>query len=509
MRLGALGALILAVTSVSSPALGTEKTLVYALYGEPDSLDSAKAEAERSNHPIWLLCDTLLNVSRDGQALEPGLAESWTTSADGLLVTLKLRPGLVFHDGSPVDARAVKSSIERHYRPDHELYTAQPRNTKEPLVRDLIDSVQGDGLTVAIRLKHPGLHYLTQIDIVAPAAALRLGREFGRQPVCSGPFKFESWSKDRITVVANDRYWGGRPKIDRVVFEAVHEPKAIVDALIRGDVHYTPVLSDPIFFERVRESGALTLITVSSLNVYYLGFHTDRAPFTNAALRRAIVQALNVSRTVQFLGRGAAVPAKGPLPPGVKSYDASVSQATFNPDAAREALARAGHGGGLTVSLAHHEGKSRDGEIAGAIQADLRRVGVTVNLIGKPTYGDLSTAMREREGHMFLYGWNVRAPYPERILVPLFHSRSAGVTNFTRYANPSVDRLLDEALRLPDGPEQQRAFSQAQKLIVEDAPMVFLYHLTRVAAASRRVQSLEVNPGALPYDKLTRVQLTP
>src|SRR6266508_3366689 len=366
MLLRTLTALTLAITSVYSPAFATEKTLVYALYGEPDSLDSAKAEAERSGHPIWLLCDTLVNISRDGQAVEAGLAESWSASADGLNVTLKLRPGALFHDGTAVDARAVKSSIERHYRPNHELYSAEPRNTKEQMIRELVDSIQADGLTVVMRLKHPGLHYLSQVDIISPSAAARLGRDFGRQPVCSGPFRFESWTKDKITVVANDRYWGGRPKIDRVVFRAMHEPKAIVDALERGEVHYTPVVSDPIFFERLREAG-LNLITVPSLNVYYLGFYTDRAPFTNPALRRAIGQAVNVARTAQFLGRGAAIPARGPLPPAVKAYDPSVSQAAYDPDAARQGLARAGYGAGLTVSLVHHEGKSRDAEIAGAI----------------------------------------------------------------------------------------------------------------------------------------------
>src|SRR4030095_6418370 len=259
MRLGAVMVVVmmsaLAIASADTAALAADKTLVYALYGDPDSLDSAKAEAERSNHPIWLLCDALLNVSKDGRSLEPGLAESWSASPDGLQLTLKLRAGVLFHDGTALDARAVKSSIERHYRPDHELYSAGPKNTKEQLVRELVDSIQTDGLTVVMRLKHPGLHYLSQLDIISPTAAGPLGPDFGRQPVCTGPFRFESWTKDKITVMANDRYWGGRPKIDRGVFTTIDEPKAVVDALVRGEAHYTPVVSDPIFFERLRDAG--------------------------------------------------------------------------------------------------------------------------------------------------------------------------------------------------------------------------------------------------------------
>jgi peptide/nickel transport system substrate-binding protein len=499
---------VLGVLVATSAAPAVEKTFVYALYGEPDFLDSAKAEAERSNHPLWLLCDALVNISKDGQGIEPGLAESWTLSPDGLQATMKLRSGVVFHDGTALDGRAVKASFERHFVAGHELYTANPRNTKEQLLRELIEGIHADGLTVVFKLKYRGLHYLSQIDVISPSAGARLGPEFARQPVCSGPFKFGSWVKDRITLVANDRYWRGRPRIDRVVFQAIHEPRAIVDALTRGEVDFTPVLSDPVYFERVRDTPALALIPVPSLNLYYLGFLTDRPPFNNPTLRRALVQGVNVARAVQFLGRGAAVPAKGPLPAGVRSYDPSISQAPYDPEAARDLLVKAGYPAGLTVSLVHHHSIGRDAEVAGAIQSDLRRIGVTVELAGKATYGDLSAAMRAREGHMFLYGWHVRAPYPERILVPLFHSRSAGSTNFTFYSNPTVDRLLDEAPRLPEA-EQRRAYAQAQRLIVDDAPNLFLYHLTRMAAVNRRVQGIELNPGALPYDKLVKVELTP
>ena len=109
---------------------------------------------------------------------------------------------------------------------------------------------------------------------------------------------------------------------------------------------------------------------------------------------------------------------------------------------------------------------------------------------------------------MFLYNWLVRGPYPERLLTPLFHSRSVGTSNLTRYRNAAVDRLLDEAFRLPDGPEQRRIYSQIQKTIVDDAPMVFLYHSTRMAAFASRVQGLSLKLDVAPYDKLIRVDLS-
>jgi peptide/nickel transport system substrate-binding protein len=161
------------------------------------------------------------------------------------------------------------------------------------------------------------------------------------------------------------------------------------------------------------------------------------------------------------------------------------------------------------LRLVHNSAVTFDSELAGAIQNDLRRIGITVELIGKPSFSELVKAVRAREGDMFLYGWHVRAPYPERVLVPLFHSRSVGTTNLTYYKNPNLDHMLDEALRLPDGPVQTGIYSQIQKTIVEDAPMVFLYHAIRMAAYADRVQGLELDLAALPHDKLVKVDLAP
>jgi peptide/nickel transport system substrate-binding protein len=509
-RASILAVVALVLCGPAAGATAAEKVLVHALEGQPESLDPAKASSERSIRVTWLVCDALVNVSRDGQGLEPGLAESWTTTPDGLRTVARLRRGVTFHDGTPLDAAAVKASFEREFRPDHELYTADPNNAKAQLLSQLIEDIQApDPLTVAFTLKYPGLHYLSQIEVVSPTAAARLGREFGRSPVCSGPFRFESWAPDRIVLSANDRYWAGRPKIDRVVFRIIPETRAVVEALFKGEVDFVATLPEPLLFERLRENPRVRLVPVSGLNINYLGFYTDRAPFDNSSVRRAVAHAINVPRLVLFLARGASTAARGPLPPAMKGYDAAAAQPLHDPQLARDLLAKAGAAAGLTVSLVHNSAMTLAGELAGAIQSDLRRVGINVQLLGKPSWRDLVSAARAREGDMFLYNWHVRAPYPERLLVPLFHSRSVGTTNLTRYRNTVVDRLLDEALQLAEGPRRVAAYSQVQRLIVDDLPAVFLYHATRMAAFSDRIQALELNLGSLPHDKLTRVDLAP
>jgi len=251
----------------------------------------------------------------------------------------------------------------------------------------------------------------------------------------------------------------------------------------------------------------MTLVALPGLNIYYIGFYTERPPFDDRLVRKAVTHALNVPRITLFLGRGAAVPAKGPLSPVMKGYDPNVSQPSYDPAAATELLGKARFDGSRVLRLMHESGVTMDAEIALAIQADLRRVGVRMEPLGKPTRKELDAAVLAREGDMFLYRWHLRAPYPERLLVPLFHSRAAATTNLTRYRNPAVDKLLDEALRLPDGLELNRIYSKIQSLLVEDAPMAFLYHLTRMVAYSGRVKGLEMTVGMDPYNKAVTVEL--
>ena len=374
---------------------------------------------------------------------------------------------------------------------------------------ELIDEIRvHDPSTVVFKLKYPGLHYLSQVDIISPSAAARLGASFGRQPVCSGPFVFKSWTPGRIEVTANDRYWGGRPRVDRVVFRVLHEPAALVEAMVKGEVDFSPHVVDPIHFERIRGSARISLVRIPALNLTYLGFNLSRAPFNDVRIRRAVAHGLDRARMTVFLGRGAAIPAKGPLAPAVKGHDPAASQVAYDPAAGKRLLAAAGFGSGLPVVLAHHEGIVIHAELAGAIRNDLQRLGITVELTGKASWSELLSATKSPDVGMFLNAWNVRGPYPERVLFPLFHSRSLGTTNLTRYSNPALDTRLEDALRLPEALALD-AYARAQKIIVDDAPMVFLYHATRVAAVAERVRRLEVNLGALPADKLVQVDLTP
>jgi peptide/nickel transport system substrate-binding protein len=484
-----------------------DKTFLYGLDGSPSTLDSAKAADVRTQRVTWLLCDMLVNTTKDGKELTPGLAESWTASPDGLQVAAKLRPGVVFHDGSPVDAEAVKASLERQFVAGHALYSKESPNVNEARLSALIKEIKVQGpLTLSFSLKYPGLHVLSNVEMFSPSAIAKLGKDFGRKPVCSGPFKFESWTQEQIVLSANEKYWGGRPKLDRVVFRNMTQEQ-LVDTLIAGQVDFVPVIADPMYFERVQGREGLVVTPVPSLNIFYVGLPTDRPPFDNPKVRKAVVQAINVPRISHYLGRGAAVPAVGPLSSAMKGYDPKIQQARYDPTSSRALLENAGHRTGLKATFLYNDAVTLYSEIAQEFKKALGEVGITLELKGKPSFGEMIQTVRAREGDMFLYSWFVGAPHPERMLPPLFHSRAVGTTNLTRYRNATVDELLDKAAQMADASEQQKLYSRAQQIIVDEAPMVFLYHFTRLAVWAKRVRGLEVRVDCAPYDKLVTVDL--
>jgi peptide/nickel transport system substrate-binding protein len=308
-----------------------------------------------------------------------------------------------------------------------------------------------------------------------------------------------TWLPDRIVLRKNPRYWGGEPKIDEVHFCYSPDGNAAVDALLNGDVDYVPTLSDPDAFDKVLHDPRVKILMVPGFNVFYLGFHLRKPPFDDPVIRHAAVQALNVHR-MALIGRGAATAAAGPLPPHMQGYDPAVRQRPYDPEAARDWLTRAGYDG-RPVRLVHYRPASFARHLALAVERDLGEAGVKVLRQEAPTWSDVVSATQRAEGDLFIYSWHMRTDDAQGFLRALFHSSNIGVTNLTAYSNPTVDALLDRP------PPHQ--FSTVVQQVLDDAPMVFLSHWTRVAAHTARVRGLRLNIGVLPEDKLVGVDVGP
>ena len=455
--------------------------------------------------------------------VEPGLATAWRVSPDGLRWTFELRPGVVFHDGTRLDADAVVFSFERVIDPHHAHYIAGEDGSYWRGLLKHVQHVSAIGTQlVEIDVSQPYaplLGELAMFPIVSPAAVQVWGDDFKRHPVGTGAFAFDSWEPgDHVVVKRFERYWGQRPPLERIVFRVVVDARQRLVDLQAGSVDLAAaILPDEQSFVELHPD--LVLRHTPSNDVSYLAFNMTRPPFDDRRVRRAICYAINKEPIVKLAYQGRAVAADGALPPGQWGYHVPATRYGYDLAAARELIAEA--------TLAHAFDAARvyrlyapqtpraylaqPERVARYLQAALGRIGVTTEVVLQPIGQHLASV--ERGDHdLALAGWIGDTGDPDNFLYVLLHSDNAvpgSAQNLSFYRNPALDKLLALAQVATDQPSRSRLYAQAQDIVAEDAPWVPLAHSELVVAVRAELGGVELSPlghplYALIYRKATR-----
>lgn len=475
------------------------------LTSEPTSLDPAKTNALQADQVMWLLYDRLMQLSADATRPEPALAERWEVSADGLTYTFHLRPNVRFHDGSLLDAQAVKVSYERQFLPGSPFYSATPPNAYERVLAGWVKEIRVlDPLTVAITQHYARPQQFALVNVVSPQALTGHGLQLGRTPVGTGPFRLEGWERDRIVLTAFAESWRGRPWLDQVTYAIVPDTQMAMDRLEAGEFDLMPEVTTPLF-ERLASNPLTRLVKVGGLNVRLLGMQMERPLLRDHRVREAIASAVDRERLAAYLGRGAMIPAQGPLPPASLGYDPQIRQPAHDPARARALLQEAGLNDRPALRLLYNTSLEMWSEVAQAIRSDLRKAGIELELTGVPNWQAFHEQRRKGEHDLYLYGWAVSTPDPERFLFPLFESKSPD--NLGRFSSARVDELLTQARQPMDEARRIRLYREVSRLVVGEIPAVFLFHQINFAAVHPRVTGLTLNIYGLPQDKLSTVEI--
>jgi peptide/nickel transport system substrate-binding protein len=497
--------LLAATITWVAPTAAADRGFVQHLITEPASLDPAKTSNINADQVMWLLYDRLTQLSADGSRMEPALAERWEESADGLTYTFNLRRNAVFHDGAPLDAEAVKVSYERQFLTTSPFYSTTPPNAYERVLAGLVKDVRVlDPHTVAITLHYRRPHQFAIVNIVSPRALKRYGGHLTRTPVGTGPFRLEQWEGDRIVLAPFADSWRGRPRVRHATFLVVRDSLAATERIENGEFDLAPEVA-PSSLERLAANPDIRLVKVGGLNVRFLGMQMERPALKDRRVREAIVRAIDLERLATHSGRGTLVVARGPLPPSSLSYDPQLRQPTYDPERARALVQEAGAAGGLTLRLLYNASLEYWSEAVQAIRADLRKVGVNVELLGLPDWQKYHEERKKGTHDLYIYGWTVSTPDPERFLLPLYQTKAPD--NFGGYTNPKVDELLTQARQPMEDARRLRLYRDATRLILADVPAVFLVHQTTFAAHHARITGLTLDLYGRPQDKLTTVQI--
>lgn len=498
-----LAVTVAAIMVLPSFAQQTGGTLIIGRGADSVTL-SYYANAAPDSEVLAHIAETLFRLMPDGKIV-PHLAESHTLSTDGRTMTIRLRRGIRFTDGTPFDANAVKWNLDFFRDPANRI--SYIFLVSEVTSVDVIDTN-----TVRITSGRPFvplLAHLTHdfIGMHSPAAVQRAGgmrpptgEPYGRTPVGTGPYTLKEWVRgDRLVLERNPNYWGpNKPMLDQIVWRVIPDDGARVLALESGQIHVA-VRIPPRDTSRLTLNREVRIDRTSSLRTIYIAFNNQRRPFTDARVRQAFNYAVNKRAIVQTILGGAARVSDAPIAPGIVGYS-SVMSYPYDVNKAKQLLTEAGMGQGLSVTLHHPTGRYvQDAAVAAAVQAQLRDAGINARLVTMEwaTYLQVTNRpVEQTDIEMFMLGWGVVTGDADYGLYSLFHSSqwAPGGSGRFFYKNAQVDGLLDQARAITDPARRSATYKQAMEVIMQDAPWLFLHSESQITAMRRNIQGLIVHP---------------
>ncbi|MEW6230339.1 MAG: ABC transporter substrate-binding protein, partial [Bacillota bacterium] len=368
--------------------------------------------------------------------------------------------------------------------------------TKSPqavLWADLQEVQVVDDYTVVIRTKNPigpMLYNLALTAILPPGVADN--PSFPQRPIGTGPFKVVQWLKgDRLILEANRDYWRGAPRLSRLIWREIPETATRMSALESGDVDIANNVP-PEELARLNANPRLTTMSTPCYRSMFVWVNAGRPPFDNPKVRDAVRYAIDTEPLVTHIMGGHAVKANSPLSPGV--FGATEFQPyPYDPERAKRLLAEAGYPGGFTVELKFREADVKNKEIAEAIAYQLDRVGIRVKPIQQDGALWVSDLLALR-WDMVIAGTSSLTADADFTLRRVYHSSAKR----TGYVNPELDRCLEEGQRSVDPKARATAYAEAQRILWDDGPAVWLFYSVSTYGVSKRVKGFIAPPDEMP-----------
>ena len=482
-------------------AASAQSTLVYCSEGSPEGFDPALYTSgttfDASAHPIY---NRLVEFKTGTTEVVPGLAESWEASEDGLEYTFKLRPGVKFHSNDMFtpsrDANAddVIFSFMRQNDESNPYYTVSG-GTWEYFngmsMPDLISSIEKvDDMTVKFVLTRPeapfvanlamdfaSIHSAEYADAMLEAGTPEM---LNQAPIGTGPFSFVAYQKDAVIRYAkNPDYWKeGVPKVDNLVFAITTDNSVRYQKLLAGECHVMPY-PNPADVAEMKENPDVNVMEQEGLNVGYLAYNTQMAPFDNPVVRKALNMAIDKQAIIDVVFQGSGQIAKNPIPPTMWSYNEAIEDDAYDPEGAMAMLAESGVSDlsmkiwAMPVQRPYNPNARRMAEL---IQEDYSKIGVEVEIVSYEwgEYLDRSKDV-ERDGAVLL-GWTGDNGDPDNFLAVLLGCDGVGGSNRAQWCHQPFDDVIQTAKVTSDQAERTRLYEEAQVIFKEQAPWATIAH---------------------------------
>jgi ABC-type transport system substrate-binding protein len=500
-RWSILTALLMVALLAIAPAQGQAQTVTYAAGADPDSLDPANAESNPSEAVNRMIFENLVKFDPKLN-LVPGLAEKWEQAQDGMSWTFFLRKGVKFHDGTPFNAEAVKYFIDRMIGPE--------KPSRAGLYAPLVDSATVvDEYTVKVNMKAPFAFLLNNIahsasGIVSPTAHKAMGKDIARKPVGTGPFKFVEWVHgDHLTLTRNDDYWGGKPKLEKIVVKTVKEDSARVMMLQSGDAQLAVRLpSEDI--PRLEKDASIQLDSTETLRVLYIGFNCAKKPFSDERVRQAFNLAMDRESIVKNIYQGRAMAASNIVAPLTTGYF-PLAPYPHDPEKAKKLLAEAGFPNGLKAKFISPQGRyPKDFEMAQALQQQWKKAGIDVSLDTMEWAAYLAATRKpadQTEVEVFLLGWAPSSAEARWCLYPLYHTEQWVPKGNNRlfYSNKQFDDYVEKLTKATEKADRDKNLKLAQELLYKELPQIPVLVTKETIGYNKKLKGVINSPLELTY----------
>ena len=464
----------------------------------PASLDPIRAATVDEQLVAEQLFDTLVTVDAATAEPGPGIAESWTTSADGLQWEFALDGDATFSNGEPVTAFDVKASLERA--------VAQSSGSA---VADLLEPVVGwrdaavDGTTDALSGIVAVSDDAVRIDLTTPWAALPAALshpglgivprseagadDFDERPIGSGPYAVATRARDRLTLRAAPDRKVKSPTIEVLFFD---DQDAAYAAFVRGDVHWSPV---PLVKSDEAAARYGRKYFRSYLAELFYAFNLRNPKWADRRLREVVVRAVDARKIIDDVYEGSMAPMTSLVVDGVPGAgaDRCGEICTHDPERARALIAEmTSQGVALPEVFVDFEDDAAQTAVAEHIEADLEAVGLTVTLRPKPLEEYERFAV-SGEQDLFRLGWIAAYPAGDAFVAPLFQSGSAN--NLPGFGLGAVDQLIRDARATADDAQRAALYEQIERAVFSEIPIVPIGHFQQHWVGHERLRDLDLS----------------
>jgi cationic peptide transport system substrate-binding protein len=524
----ALITLLSACSSEESLSL-SNKSLVYCAEGSPESFNpqiiTSGTTVDATANQLY---NRLITFNAKDNSIKPSIAKSWHVTGDGKMVTFYLRKNIAFHHtdyftpSRTLNADDVLFSFNRILDESHQYHQVSGGSYpffQSVQLRSLIQEIERiNDYTIRFKLHRSDSSFLANL---ATDFSVVLSEEYGQQlakrnerqhidvfPIGTGPFKLKEYKVGSlIRYYRHDQYWQGKVELEQLVFDITPSNTGRLTKLLTNECD---VVAYPIAHEKIVEHPNLTLESVTSFNVAYLGFNTQKAPFNNIKVRQAIAYAINKKSIVDTIYSGKAEIAKSLLQSASWAYDDKVVDQIYSITKAKELLKEAGFENGFEMNIwamnVQRPYNPNALTMAKLIQSDLKDIGVEVNIVSYE-WATFLQRVGKGEHQTVLLGWTADHPDPDNFFTSLLSCAAVGTgNNSTLWCNEKFDELLQKALKTGNIEKRKVYYSQALAMISQEMPLLPLAHSKRYQARSNLVRGDILSAfGGIDFSTVTKV----